>query len=446
MFSLLLTPVMMEDAFAAERIPAFMKTNIEWYVTGQITEDEFVNALTHLMNIDVIVLDQARADAIKELRDENKALRDAMQSKIGSMQDKKSQTAEQHAKERDQATMMKSGLSKGSGVATSGAQTAAPFIPGGSVLSAAMSGVGGMQNSAQIVNQITSTTEQLNHLYEQLAMLLEELEQLMADRPVKSDFAKESDYEKTVKAFETQIKNLSNQIQNVQNQIANLQKELEKLQNSDLPNAVAKDQAEMNKRMEEEREAMEQQMGQTSDGKTTSPSDPNIKRIAPVPERSEALSDLPPGSFTMYDQLGESNDSLLGDFDAMLMSYQGLESEIAEIAFEIEENNKVQADLRETITYLRELAANPDTSYPITVRYYDLTGNAVSTTVNNSKEALALAEKLESQLTTMSDSNQQMLFELQQRQQEITQAMQTFSSILKSWHDTAKTMINNLRG
>jgi len=82
--SLLLAPVMLEDAFAAERIPTFMKTNIEWYATGQISEGEFINALTYLMNTDVIVLDQGKADTIKELRDENKALRDAMQKKMGS--------------------------------------------------------------------------------------------------------------------------------------------------------------------------------------------------------------------------------------------------------------------------------------------------------------------------------------------------------------------------
>ena len=77
-FSLLIAPAIIEDVFAAERIPGFMKTNIEWYAAGQISEDEFINALTYLMNKDIIVLDQTRADAIKELRDENAQLRKQM--------------------------------------------------------------------------------------------------------------------------------------------------------------------------------------------------------------------------------------------------------------------------------------------------------------------------------------------------------------------------------
>jgi Mg2+ and Co2+ transporter CorA len=53
---------------------------------------------------------------------------------------------------------------------------------------------------------------------------------------------------------------------------------------------------------------------------------------------------------------------------------------------------------------------------------------------------------LEDQVATQGDLTQESQYQLQDRQQQMQQAYQTSANILKSWHDTSQSIINNLKG
>jgi hypothetical protein len=55
------------------------------------------------------------------------------------------------------------------------------------------------------------------------------------------------------------------------------------------------------------------------------------------------------------------------------------------------------------------------------------------------------AESIEDQLVSQGEITDSMQFDLQSRQQELAQTTQTFANILKQWHDTSKSIINNLK-
>jgi len=169
--------------------------------------------------------------------------------------------------------------------------------------------------------------------------------------------------------------------------------------------------------------------------------DVQVKTIEPTLKQPLALD----YASKQYILLENEGDAMMKTHSAMYMSLQDVEKEISEFALEIAENNKAQSGLREIITNLRDLAADRYTDWPVKITYYDERGNVVSVVVNSAKEAIALAEKLEAQLASMSDTSQTMILDLQQKQQEMSQLMNTFSSILKSWHDTQKSILNNLK-
>jgi len=170
--------------------------------------------------------------------------------------------------------------------------------------------------------------------------------------------------------------------------------------------------------------------------------DTRLKTLEPTTTISKDLSQ----AFDPYIVSLEETHAEMITQNTMMMSLQQTEEEVKDLALEIEGNNKAKADLRETITYLRELAADPNTTYPVTVRYYDTAGNAVKSAVNSAKEAILLADRLESTLATMSDMSQMMQLELQDAMNKQAQAMQTLSAIMKSQHDTLKAIISNMRG
>ena len=246
-FSLFIAPAIIEDAFAAQRIPGFMKTNIEWYAAGQISEDEFINALTYLMNKDIIVLDQARADAIKELRDENQALRKQVTQYRESDFDfaQRMQETSKQTPKTDFGSTMKPGATQGAGPSMGGA--------------VASSMVGGM-HSTQIQDEITRTTQELASLYDALDLIMEKIKQHQANKPDSWDHTDDpARFDQALKVWNNDMDSLLNQLEAIQFKIQKVVQKLEQLQ-GELSTAQRRDQAEMQKMMEKQHGEMKQQM------------------------------------------------------------------------------------------------------------------------------------------------------------------------------------------
>lgn len=100
----------------------------------------------------------------------------------------------------------------------------------------------------------------------------------------------------------------------------------------------------------------------------------------------------------------------------MHMSYQQMQGELYELAARVQQLNEKKAELRSRIALARE-----------------------------QKWPTSKIESMEGELATLSDLTQMASFELQQKQQEQQQIMQTFANIIKMFHDTAMTMIRNLK-
>ena len=100
----------------------------------------------------------------------------------------------------------------------------------------------------------------------------------------------------------------------------------------------------------------------------------------------------------------------------MYMSYQQTQDELNELAARIKQLNEKKAKLRAQIEQAREQG------WPA------------------SKIA-----SMEAELATLSDLTQMLMIELQRKQQEQQQMMQTFANIMKMFHDTATTIIRNLK-
>jgi len=159
--------------------------------------------------------------------------------------------------------------------------------------------------------------------------------------------------------------------------------------------------------------------------------------------------------------LESETNTIVDEYNTMYMSLQDIEKEMTELASKISENNKAQAELRDIAAYLRELAADPNTKWPVTVTYstsiielsktreglYETVNNdnLISEIVNNAKEAILLADKLAEEITKQEELSQMMMMDLQESMQEQAQMMQAFSNILKMWHDEAKSIINNMK-
>lgn len=444
MLSLLVTPVIMEDAFAAERIPGFMKKNIEWYVTGQISEDEFVNALTYLMNIDVIVLDQGRADAIKELRDENKALRASL----------------------------------------SGGEIAAPFVPGGSVVSSAVSGAGQQKDSLSSAGgNGGSSTESQQQIQQQKQVPSDALDvgfvrvtdestnaEMLIVLPTptfKGDIGDAyflaalsaltgedaSELEKFVDQNFVGMGNNELDPQSVMDRgidvsaIVQMVMREQYMENTE----DLRHYAEKVKMFNESKKSLREYLTDLRQYKSTlseyeaKVSSPTTGTTVYSPTRELPVGTGEPSPVVSegLDSLEKENESTMTEFSTLQKQYAVAEAEVFDTAQQIQENLDAKKQLREDIAELRDIITND--SWPAKFLYHDENGNEVAVVLSSSDEAKALLEKLEQSLQTLSDISQMLQLELQDAMNKQQQAMQILSNIMKNQHDTLKAIIQNMR-
>jgi len=237
-------------------IPSWVDTVMDFYLQGAISEREMLDAFDYLFKNNIMHMSQEAAQQVADLREENKRL----QAHNSGLRVQLDAARQKTTTGSDFGSMIKSGESKDSDTAMSGANIAAPFVPGGSVVSSA---IGGMQNSAQVQNQIESVIDRLQGLNATLVALIAELQEHMDNEPDRSNFPESESgqdaFDEARSAWENQLRALQNQLENVQNQINQALKELDELQGK-LGPAQQKDQADMERYLEQQRKSIEASM------------------------------------------------------------------------------------------------------------------------------------------------------------------------------------------
>lgn len=139
--------------------------------------------------------------------------------------------------------------------------------------------------------------------------------------------------------------------------------------------------------------------------------------------------------------------------NTMYAATYGIQADLNQIAAKVATSNHIKAILREEITMLKDILADwPDDGsvreiiYRSCIKLSDDRYEIVEKTEVISKEqAEALIKKMEDQLNTLSEMNQMDMLELQNAMNKQQQLMQTMSNIMKTMHDTAKAIIENMR-
>jgi predicted nuclease with TOPRIM domain len=110
----------------------------------------------------------------------------------------------------------------------------------------------------------------------------------------------------------------------------------------------------------------------------------------------------------------------------LMQQYENAEEKTVEITNKIKSNIEEKTNLKDRIAKLNQQI---DTTYDR------------ATKVTLEKEIAML----ESKITTLDDMTQQMQLELQDAMNKQQQAFTMISNIMKSFHDTAKSVINNIK-
>ena len=360
MLSLLIPSLVFSEAQAAERIPGFMKKNIEWYSQGVVSEQEFVNALTYLMNQDIIVLDQEKADAIKQLRDENQMLHEQLGHELTHV----TQQGPSDSSESDKYGRIKAQFHWD----TANKEDVASF-------------------TSEIYAEKIKPTQS----------------QAMVWIPVIED--------ELLVSFENGDPDRPIIIGRVYN--------AETMPSHKLP-----------------------------DGKIL----PGMKSVsAPGGGYNEMKMDDTAGKEMMQTNNMISNmqkaltDPATGQYAVEKLQKQlaSAETEAMNFANKLQTSLDAKAALREDISELRDAISN--NVWPIKFTYAAQSGDSTTVALVSIRDATSLLVKLESQHQTMGEDTKLMQLELQNAMQKQQQALQTLSNILKTYHDTAKSIINNMK-
>ncbi len=152
---------------------------------------------------------------------------------------------------------------------------------------------------------------------------------------------------------------------------------------------------------------------------------------------SAGLQQAVENTFEHYVATSETTEYQDDIHDAMFMGMAGIEGDLGNFAAEVQGNIDAAGDLRTDITELRDAIVNwPDDG---STQSFD--GKEIT-----KEQAEELLGDLELELTSLTDMNEMMRFDLQTMTQNYQQSLNTLSAMLKDEHDTLKAMIQNMRG
>lgn len=417
-------PVPLPYPVATKAIPSWVDNNFRWYVDGQIDEATLLTSMNWMFDNNVMHLSDKAAQEVAKLREENTQLRNALQE-CQQMCENTEDSFSAGAGFKDGASFSAkagTGMSAGAGISAKAGATTSAGISASAKAGDSTSGVGMSAKagfSASDSQDVQVMRVKVGDSWHHFMMAT-----TTGDIPV------------DINALVQSVLRESYMEQN-----KDLQFHADKVQHfNDVKEAIRDSITTARERFSD---SMKASPG-TDDAQTTQ----SVPTIQKIPSRTLApatdVSSLPTSSLEQYVQSLDEINVEMATQNTMFLSMQQVEEELTDLALKIQENNDARADLRQIIAELRNLAADPDSEYPVSLTY-PLNGKTETTTVNNAEEALALADKLESQLTILSDDSQMMQMELQDMMQKQQQAMQILSAIMKTQHDTLKAIINNMR-
>ncbi len=150
--------------------------------------------------------------------------------------------------------------------------------------------------------------------------------------------------------------------------------------------------------------------------------------------------------------LGSGDANMLTN-QSVLAAYAGVNEDLMGFANKVNNNNNAKSTLRENVSMLQDEVTNwPDGVETQDITYTELTQNADGTFTETEvtkpmtkAEVQNLIESMNSQKETLSEMSQMDMLNLQNAMNQQSQLMQTLSNIMKVMHDTAKSIIQNLR-
>jgi len=409
-------PVPLPYPVTTKAIPSWVDNNFRWYVDGQIDEVTLLTSMNWMFDNNVMHLSDKAAQEVAKLRDENKQLRNALQECQQMCENTEGSLS------AGAGFKAETGMSAGAGISAKAGASTSAGISASAKAGASTSGVGVSAKagfSASDSQDVQVMRVKVGDSWHHFMMAT-----TTGDIPV------------DINALVQSVLRESYMEQN-----KDLQFHADKVQHfNDVKEAIRDSITTARERFSDSMKA--------SPGTDDAQTPQSVPTIQKIPSRTLApatdVSSLPTSSLEQYVQSLDEINVEMATQNIMFLSMQQVEEELTDLALKIQENNDARADLRQIIAELRNLAADPDSEYPVSLTY-PLNGKTETTTVNNAEEALALADKLESQLTILSDDSQMMQMELQDMMQKQQQAMQILSAIMKTQHDTLKAIINNMR-
>ncbi len=150
--------------------------------------------------------------------------------------------------------------------------------------------------------------------------------------------------------------------------------------------------------------------------------------------------------------LGSGDGNMLTN-QSVLAAYAGVNDDLMGFANKVNNNNNAKSTLRENVSMLQDEVTNwPEGVETQDITYTELTQNADGsftekevTKPMTKAEVQNLIDSMNSQKDTISEMSQMDMLNLQNAMNQQSQLMQTLSNIMKVMHDTAKSIIQNLR-
>lgn len=168
---------------------------------------------------------------------------------------------------------------------------------------------------------------------------------------------------------------------------------------------------------------------------------------------SEEISGMISGSMANIEKTLGTGDVDMLACDSMLAAYAGCNDDLMVLANKCSNTTEIKKEIREDISMLQdELSDWPEGQDKMEITYNEYSQNADGTfsskevTKEMTKEDVNnLIDSLNSTKDTLSEMNQMDMLNLQNAMNNQSQLMQTVSNIMKVMHDTAKSIIQNLR-
>jgi len=300
----------------------------------------------------------------------------------------------QESKERqtpktDFGAMMKKGLSKSADTVLKSANIAAPFIPGGSVVSAA---VGGMA----IMDIPTESGTQKIFVFAPEGIDIHALVQLVLRESYMGNLEDMKYYAEKVRYY----------------------------------NDVKKG---MRESLTEIRQSQSSQLEYAPTG------DVQVNTVEPT--LKQPVEDL---LISELRSLSGEQESVMSEFLMLQKKLERIEDQIVSLSEELDSTLALQKALREDLAEVRDAISND--VWPTKVMITDENGNERVIVLESVKDAYVLELELELRLTTAGDDAQLANVDLQNMLQKQQQTMQMMSNIAKQLHDTSMSIIRKIGG